>query len=65
MRNEFRGVCHKCGQMVAPGAGFVRKVPLGRHISGSDWKTEHGECPGTLRVGQFATVDRQLPGVSK
>lgn len=37
MRNSYRGVCYRCGQIVAPRAGhFERKR--------GKWLTQHAEC---------------------
>jgi hypothetical protein len=65
MRNTYRAKCEKCGQMVAPGDGFIDR----RHGKHNGFRTIHGVCPApvthidppVLVPGQFATVDRQLP----
>ena len=38
MRNNFPGICYRCGKNVVAGAGHFEKMP------GSGWRVQHATC---------------------
>lgn len=52
MRNKFAGKCYRCGETVAPGAGFFEKANSKRLTAlgfptvpkGATFLTQHKEC---------------------
>lgn len=38
MRNKFPGICYRCGENVAVGAGHFEKMP------GHGWRVQHATC---------------------
>ena len=40
MRNTFPGVCYRCGDAVAPGAGHFELHPSVR----KKWRLQHADC---------------------
>jgi len=42
MRNKFSGICYRCGEVVAEGAGHFE-----RYFGG--WRTQHAECAIAFR----------------
>jgi len=43
MRNQFGGVCYKCGIWVAPGTGYFERIPR------KGWRVQH--CYTTRKGG--------------
>jgi hypothetical protein len=40
MRNKYKGICYRCGEVVLPGKGHFEKI-VGTKNS---WRVQHTQC---------------------
>ena len=50
MRNQYKGICYRCGKEVLPYQGHFEKVTktqvqkYGNNVSGKKWLLQHADC---------------------
>ena len=63
MRNKFRGVCYRCGEVVEKGEGHFEKIRR-NHVrapgEAGKWRLQHAEC-----AIEFAGTQTGRPGHPK
>ena len=52
MRNQYPGMCYRCGDLVAPGDGHFERHPS----ASGKWRTQHADCAIRWRAKPAPTM---------
>jgi hypothetical protein len=53
MRNQYAGLCYRCGERVEPGEGHFERHPTAT----GKWRTQHADCAILWRGKPSPTMD--------